>query len=81
MEKELSKGRPNTWCYVPVKLTDGTGYELREAYRDDAGELSSITSKAVTMFGDTVEELAEALEMALRDVRNRTPVNEEDFSD
>jgi hypothetical protein len=61
------------WNYRLVRKTAGDEpfFELHEVFYDDAGVPTGMTDEPVGFGGDTPEEVASALEMALRDVRAR----------
>lgn len=64
-----------TWNYRVVKLPTGGGsgdapyYEVREVFYGANGVATAMTASAVTFGGDTPEEVAQALEMALRSLQ------------
>jgi hypothetical protein len=61
------------WNYRLVRKAAGDEafFAVHEVYYNDAGEPTGMTDDAVSFGGDTPEEVATALELALRDVRER----------
>jgi len=65
------------WNYRVVRHPPGVGgateewFALHEVFYGEDGEPIGITENPVSFGGDTPEEVAESLEMALRDARER----------
>lgn len=66
----------STWNYRLVKLPNplaGSGfyYEVREVFYDSKDRATAMTNAGVSFGGETPAEAVKALEMALKDARER----------
>jgi hypothetical protein len=65
-----------TWSYRICRYRNGEGYGLHEVYYRPDGTARAMTVDPVTFDGDTLDEVCNALELALRGATQK-PVFEE----
>jgi len=60
-----------SWNYRIVCYKDGSGYGLHEVYYDEDGVADGMTEKPISFSFDKSEEVIKAIEMALKDCKER----------
>jgi hypothetical protein len=69
-----------TWSYRTVRYLDrDRGFGIHEVYYRPDGTVRAMSVDPVTFGGDTVDEVCDALEMALRDATRRPVFDEPDM--